>query len=169
MDDTLILDAAQTILDCARAGLEATSNQAPARVYVSMGEPAHDDCCDGQLVAWWSRQYPSGTFPDEQFRSALCGWTQTAVEVNVEVVRCSPGPDVNGNPPSVQALEEVSRVTYIDARAVWTSVLCCLVHHVRPPSRWSAVVGQQVPIGPEGGCVGSRMTVVVGLIDGCAC
>lgn len=170
MDNLYVHSAVSTILECARSGLEATSNQAPKRVYVSMGEPAHDDCCDGQLVAWWSRQYPSAAFPDADVRNALCGWAQTAVEVNVEIVRCSPGVNPNtGEAPSVEVLAEVARVNYVDARAVWTSVLCCLTEHIRPPSRWSAIVAGQVPVGPSGGCVGSRMTVVIGLADGCAC
>jgi len=169
VDDTLILDAVRVLLECARAGVAETSNQAPGRTYVSMGTPAHDDCCDGQLVAWWTRIYPSGAFPDPDVRNALCGWGMVAVDVSIEIVRCSPASGINGAPPSVDALEEVARVTNIDARAVWKAVLCCLQERIRAPYRWSAVVRDQVAVDPSGGCVGSRMNVTIGLIDGCEC
>jgi hypothetical protein len=166
VDDVKVWDVLTAILACAEAGLNETSNQAPARSYVAMGEPAHDDCCDGQLVVWFERIYPSAAFPDEDLRPVVCAGAQTAIVVNVEVVRCAPTYDANGNPPSSAALLASARETNVDARAIWTSVLCCL--RLRK-DEWSAIVNQQAPIGPQGGCVGSRLTVTVGVLDGCEC
>lgn len=166
MDDPKVYDVVRAIFDCVRFGLGETSNQAPARAYVSMGVPAWDDCCDGQLVVWWSRVYGSSTFPDADTRPIVCQSPWTVVEVNVEIVRCIPGSDRNGNPPSVESLEEAARVANVDARAVWTAVQCCLVNHREV---WEARVTGQVVAGPDGGCVGSRLTILVGVIDGCAC
>lgn len=166
MDDLRFLDVIQAIFDCVRDGLASTTNQAPARAYVTMGEPAWDDCCVGQLAVWWTRIYPSARFPDADTRPIVCAGAQTAVEVAIEVMRCAPSSDVNGNPPTVAAMQEAARVANVDARAVWLAVQCCLASH---RGEWSAIVSSQVPMGADGGCVGSRMLVTIGIEDGCGC
>lgn len=166
---TLVADASEAILDCVVASLDESPAQSPARAYISVGEPAWDDCCDGQVAVWWSLVYPSSTFPDSDTRPVQCPSPITAIEFQVEIVRCAPGPDQNGVGPSVEALMESARLTDLDARAVWLGVMCCLRTHKEHPDNWSSIVAGQVPVGPEGGCVGSRLTFTVGVIDGCGC
>jgi hypothetical protein len=170
VSDDLIFAAAESLLDCVRVALDATPDQAPSRAYVSMGEPAWDDCCSGpqagQLVVWWSRVYESSDFPDADDRPVVCQSGFTAVEFQVEVVRCAPGGDENGNPPTADVLHASAAQANVDARAVWRGVQCCRQEHRYD---WSSIIAGQVPTGPQGGCVGSRLTLTIGLIDGCGC
>jgi hypothetical protein len=170
--DNVIFDAAQSILDCVIEALDASVNQTPRRAYISIGEPAWDDCCDGagggQLVVWWANVYPSRAFPDADVGPVNCHAPFTAVQFNVEIVRCAPSSDENGEPPSVAALMASAEETMADARAVWRGIVCCLRTH-DIDDNWASIIESQVPTGPEGGCVGSLTTFTVGLIDGCGC
>lgn len=165
MDDPIIYDVAAELLACACAALEATTAGCPARATVVAGEAAWDDCCEGQLTVSVPTIFPSTTFPDPDTRNAVCGPPFTAFDVDVEIVRCAPTVNSSGRAPSVADLNASALIWHLDARAVWTGVLCCLHAH---RLEWNSVVRQQIALGPEGGCVGSRLTVTVGLTD-CVC
>lgn len=170
MDDPVLFDLAAEILACARAELELTSAGAPERSCVHVGEVAHDDCCDppgGQLSVTITRVYPSSSFPDDDSTTLPpCGPPFAAVDLTVQIVRCAPGMSDDGKPPTCAEIEAGARVAYLDARAIWKGVRCCLM--AMPLDRTS-VVGEQTFIGPEGGCQGSSLTITIGLIDGCEC
>jgi hypothetical protein len=157
---------ANEVLDAAKAALDETQWGAPSRSYVAIGVPAHDDCCEGQLTVSMPRIYPSDRFPDSDRRPIVCGGAQTAVELEVEVVRCAPTFDDNGTPPSVALLMESARQQAYEKRAIWLAVQCLLVAH---RDVWSAIVREHVDITPEGMCAGSTLRVTVGFVDGCGC
>ena len=176
-DDTTIFDIADWLLECSRAAIAQTSAGAPGRRYVSVGRPAHDNCCagGGQLTVAKIRNYPSDEFPTASTQSTPCGGRYLVVQFEIEVVRCAPVPANDGTPPSAELLHASAREAEVDARAVYKGVRCCMAERVRhwQDGGWAAgfegYIDNQVPITPEGGCNGSRTTVVVGVPDGCDC
>lgn len=158
--------ALELLAECVTA-LNDTSNGAPARSYVAEGIPAHDNCCEGQLTVSIVRRYASTTFPQIDDRPAACSGPYLVVDFAIEAVRCAPVQDDNLNPPTVEALLASARQVEIDARAIWQAVRCWLYEERGRPME--SLVGLQDSITPEGGCVGTRLAVSVGVLDGCKC
>lgn len=170
MDDTILYDVAQIILACARDALDETFAGAPEKSYVVIGTPAHDDCCadGGQLTITLTRQYASTQFPSEDITQVQCGPAFTALDLDVEIVRCHPSIDELGRAPTIEEMENAAQTAYVDMLTVWNAVACCLIV-MREQQNWSSVMRRQVPISPEGGCAGSRLSITIGLTRGCEC
>jgi hypothetical protein len=160
-DDRIIYDVAHVLLDCALDALVATSYGAPARAYVNVGIPAHDDCCDGQLTVTIPRRFRSSTFPDPDDRVVQCGGGLLALSFQVEIVRCWPGTDDNGDAPTVEQLEAASLQQMVEGRAVYAALECCLYEY---RNVWMSLLGDQTDVGPEGMCAGSVTNGYVGFI-----
>lgn len=170
IDDPVYFDVADTLLQCAADALSSTTTRgAPERQAVVIGVPAHDNCCDGQLTASLMRIFPSTNFPDEDTFSMICGPPFMVLHIDIEIVRCAPTLDNLGHAPTLEEITESSQLVAIDARAVWAGVACCLKQNVDNPPYWNAAARPQEFITPDGGCVGSRLTVYVGLTSGCGC
>jgi hypothetical protein len=167
-----IFELLQQLLECAANALDATSYQAPSRQCITAGEPVWEDCCDdsvgnvgGQLTVNVVRYYPSTTFPDEDSRVVTCGPPLRAADINVQVLRCAPVWDGNGSAPCDDTVAE--RLDS-DSEALWNGVICCLLDlHRTEFIEWT--LRQQVVNGPEGGCVGSTLTITVGMPSTCGC
>lgn len=187
--------AAQDLLDCVCGALDASPLEipglagCPCRVGVVPGEVAADGCdggCNvgpgefpGQLTVSVRRVFATDTnnFPRElglgsdrtsggvRDRS-LCRLPQlTAVELLVTLFRCTPVPDDNGCPPSMQALDATALQYHADMLAVQRGILCCFPGtetDVRRNGR-RFLVGATTTIGPQGGCVGFQTSVTVAL------
>jgi hypothetical protein len=142
----------------------------PALVAVMPGrDVALDDCCAGQAWVRVIRIYRSSsdefpqpsTVPHDADRCTPGGiW---AVEYGVGVVRCVPGLDGRGRPPTATDFERCAAVMLDDAAHVRSAVLCGLVADVE-----SVVIGDWLPVGPDGGCAGGELSVTVA-VDGCGC
>lgn len=169
-DEALLYTIGEEILACVQEAMAATTSPPPARAYVTTGQPAWDDCCAGQLVVWWSRVYASSAgFPDSALAAmGPCAGVVTGIEWNVEVMRCAPGNNANGKPPTLAQFAESARITHVDARAVWRGVRCCL-QGMWDDRNWMSQINGQAPSEPDGGCVGSKMTFTIGVGDGCGC
>lgn len=166
-DDAVFYDIANNLRLCAYHEVHTrTKLGAPSNSYVTVGVPSHDNCCDGQLTASIMRIYPSSLFPEEDYRKAPCGPAFVAVHIDIEIVRCAPMIDGQGHFPSIQEIDGSSRQVYIESQAVWRGVECCLSANA---DKWASTIREQAFITPEGGCVGSRLTVIVGLTNGCDC
>lgn len=169
MDDMVIFDVAAMILACATVSLDdTTSAGAPARRYVAIGLPAHDDCCEGQLTVSLVRHYTSMSFPTQDTVQVQCGMPYVAIDLNVEIIRCAPTLDNLGRPPTIGEINASSQLVAIDALAVWNGVACCLQTR-REVDDWASVMRETQYITPGGGCVGSRLFITVGLTKGCPC
>lgn len=176
-DDTSVYDLGAWLLECARAALADTSGGAPGRRYVSVGRPAHDNCCagGGQLTVASIRKYPSSAFPTPTTDTAPCGGKYLVVQFEIEVIRCAPSPAPDGTAPSAALLNDSARAIEVDGRAVYSAVRCCMSERIRGwqqggfAAGFEGYIDSQVPVAPEGGCAGSRTTVVVGVPDGCDC
>jgi hypothetical protein len=163
----------QRLLTCAADALDATQHPAPTEQHVVVGLPVHENCCDddggdigGQLTVNLTRYYPSRTFPEEDATIVLCAPPFRAADIDVEIIRCAPfDREVNGLTCDPTIAGRVDS----DASAVWSGVVCCLVelHSTDPYLEW--VVRQQIVVGPEGGCVGTRLSISVGFPGECGC
>lgn len=150
-----IHQAAQSLLDCVCAALDAAPETVPGlagcpcRVGVVAGAVAADGCdggCDiqpgqfpGQLTVSTRRIFAtdSNTFPRETGLGSdrttggvrdrsLCRLPQlTAVELLVTLFRCAPGPTEEGCPPSMAELDASALQFHADMLAVQQGVLCC--------------------------------------------
>ena len=163
----------------------------PCRVGVVPATPAADGCdggCDagpgewpGQLTVNVVRMYASDivVFPREaggtsQTANGLgvrslknCTMPQvTAVELNVTLFRCVPGPTDEGCPPTMAELDAAAMQYHADMLAVQQGILCCYAgtDTTRRSGR-RYVVGQTTTIGPSGACVGFQTRVTVALDD----
>lgn len=178
-------DLAERLLACVCEALDRAAEEVngypgcPCRACVVPGAPAWDSCedpCDGsgepggQLTVHVARIYPSAEFPEPDRRVlGLRGCTPpptTAVELVVTLLRCAPGPDEHGCPPSCEELAEAARTVHVDAATIYNAIMCCLPGTGGRRGR-RFVAGEQRIVGPQGGCVGVEQRVVVAL-PGCA-
>jgi hypothetical protein len=161
MTPDLIVRLTQELLDCVCASLEKTSCGCPCRAFVASGTVAWDSCCDGgQLWVGVDRIYAYGTFPAPA-GIVTCS-PPLATDIVIGVLRCAPTINDQGEAPSAAALSASSAQVYEDAYAVTNGVLCCLTPTAR---QRPFVMGNQRPIGPQGGCVGTELRLTVALVD----
>jgi hypothetical protein len=158
----LLTRLTQELLDCTCAALEKTACGCPCYAFVSAGTVAWDKCCDGgQLWVGIDRIYAYDRFPAPATGAIMCS-PPLAADIVIGVLRCAPTLSDQGEPPSAEALSASSAQVYEDAYAVVNGVLCCLV----PTQRERLfVMGNQRPLGPQGGCVGSELRLTVALVD----
>lgn len=148
--------------------LDATpfSGGAPARTCLLVpGNIAWDACdCDGQLALTIQRIYPTKIFPGDASSEPVLGGCLTrplAVQVLVSLVRCIPGLDPSGNPPTCAQLLAKAVEQQADAYAIRRAVECCLdnLKHVQRKI-FDYRVGGTSFVGPEGNCGGPELTFI---------
>lgn len=169
--DTDVGAVAAAVLECARAALAATTAGQPARVCVTAGELAWDECDCGLLSVAVGPLYLSSGLPLHTAGSGPpedCAPPLLAADVTVTVLRCSPGPDVVGNPPSCTALDASALTWLVDLDAVRTAVRCCLVDLLAADTIAGYLMRDSVPLGPQGGCVGWETRASVAWLN-CLC
>jgi hypothetical protein len=167
-------DVAARIVACAYDAVDHGAGLTIARLGVVPGEIAWDDCACGQLVISEDRRYPSRAFPLEEIDyAANCGEPWLVVVFTLSMTRCVPGPDQNGNPPSVAALQVAAAQLMTDKLKIRRAVMCCLnelYDAVYPADTIDAFhIGAQETIGPNGGCGGSEMQILIGYTQDCEC
>jgi hypothetical protein len=161
----------ETLRGCVLAALAATDAGAPARVCEVAGQLAWDNCDCGVLAVTVDRMYPSTMFPQQAppvQLAAACPPPYEAVDLAVTVLRCAPGPDGQGRSPSCTQLDAASLTWFLDVDAVRQALACCLVGLRDADTVVDFVLRDTVPLGPEGGCVGSETRLAVGLAN-CPC
>lgn len=131
---------------------------------VMAGSLTWDNCCPGMLRVRTARQFASDRFPDPVFRPSVCGAYSRATDFEALILRCAPGPDQDGNPPTCEALERTALIIAEDMDALWRGVRCCFGN-----TEFEYVVREVAQTETRGQCVGSRMTLTVGLSDSCEC
>lgn len=162
---TAVLEA---IRDAAATAVASTPAGPVDVVCVVPGAVAWDACDCGQLSVTWSRMYLSNRFPtdvagDDSLQLQPCAAAVLVLDVTVEVVRCAPVPQGNATTVACSALEAAARVTADDAVAVLQGVACALFDLETAGTVYAHQVRQQVAKGPQGGCVGSELGLLVGL------
>jgi len=158
--------------ECVRAELAATAAGAPDRVCLSVpGAIAWDACDCGQLALTVNRIYGSQTFPvaaDGFANEQSCGLPLAVADVTISMVRCVPGPDDQGNPPSCDELLAAAQTWHADVYAVRRGAACCLRSMVAANQVTEWTMAGTTAVGPEGLCAGSATQLFIGL-DACMC
>jgi hypothetical protein len=169
-------ELAEHLRDCITPYLAGTTSGLPARVCITTGEIAWDECECGQLVVALDTAYESASFPNPWDATAnsgsrKCGPPLFIFQYTVSMLRCSPVSGDNGEPPPCAAVDAAARVTVEDAWAVRAGLMCCLcTGSTRQPDGTklfeSYTLGPQVMVGPMGACQGSAITVTIGVPNG---
>lgn len=141
----------------------------PERLYISEGTPAWD--CSS-LVLTLERLRPGqpggaqGQGPIGESISAATGLIHNAmswtVEVAFTVLRCAAAIPEGAAAPSAAAIEAVAQQVADDAWLLWSTVTGSELSGAYGSCSPMAIP-EVTPVGPEGGLVGSRMVVHVGL------
>lgn len=148
---------------CAVDEITATGAGALTRVCLHVpGEIAWDDCACGSFqqtvtTFLWSDN-ATGPIPEYRDDQSYCGPNFIGVEVAAEVLRCIPGVTNEADAPDCDDLAAASRDWHLDAYAMRNGIVCCLREMLtaRTIEGWSIV--SHTPLGPLGGCGGSRLT-----------
>ncbi len=160
----------ELIRDCALNGVDHVAPHAINRVCIVPGEIAWDECDCGQLVVSSQRRYPSSSFPTESIDSAAeCGEPWIIMDIAVSLARCVPIPDENGNPPLCADLQAAAQQLERDKGMLRKAIGCCLDVAYNEHQIEAYELRDQIDTGPQGGCVETRLNLVVGLTNGCGC
>lgn len=156
-------DLLSDMLDCARNQLgERGLANLPGRSFVTAGDVAWDDCCDGQLWVRLIHQIPAGTTTQSRPVRTNCGVSLWKTTIGVGIVRCAATVDDQGQAPAAGELTADAMGVCQDMLDLDVAIRCCMAD-LAPLTmvRWDA-------LGPQGGCVGGEWTVTV-VRDLCGC
>lgn len=103
-------------------------------------------------------------FPEAVAGPIRCDMGLLAAEFTVGIYRCAPTMDDQGEPPTPEDLAEALTIQLQD-RAMLFRVVRCALNEADYPY----VLGTWEPLDPQGGCMGSQMTVTVAISDCLAC
>jgi hypothetical protein len=128
------------------------------------------NCCGGsnggQLTVNLESVYASRIFPQPDGVPNKCDAPYEVVTYNITILRCVPVGDMD-RAASCDQLESVALTTFVDQQVIREGIRCCL----EDQESFSAVAGynyrwvldESPTLGPEGGCVGSSLRVIIGL------
>lgn len=156
------IGAAETLLIClgiATADISAPpaglSLRSGAAIALDISQD-QNECCGGLAWVRVGDEYPSTQFPSEDGDIGGCGVASWAVELEMGVARCAPVGDIN-NTPTYDEHYALARVLEEDSAALRRTI-CCFVNQWRAKG-WRVSVGRLSKFGPEGGCVGTIVTL----------
>ena len=154
------------------AGVAERLAPVPSRRCVTAGEIAWDTCdCDGMLAVSIGRLYVASAFPTEQAggTGSPCDGGDLTGELTIQVVRCAPGPDGDGNPPTCQQLESMAEQHARDAWLARQGAWCTLKELRRGRLIEAFRLTSAPPRGPQGGCLAAELGATVAVAGGCGC
>ena len=128
----------------------------PARTFVAPG-PVALDCCD-QLAVHVGGIAEGDSAPGLP-RASFARITR--VQLVATAARCVPVPDTNGNPPSPTEQEAAAEQINADKWALWNHLHNMITEGLLFDSCCDVIWGALVPLQPNGGCGGSRLTITV--------
>lgn len=172
VDDPVAYCLAEQLRECLCTELDAVSAPVNCCCHLPGQVVVWDSCDPGQAWVRVVRVYMAGgRFPAAATPTDLgaCGgqggW---AVTLELGVLRCMPQPDERGNLPSCEDYSAVARLVDADAHAMRRAVLCCDWRGTCLQGDGQMAVGEWLPLGPQGTCVGGTMTVTVE-VRACIC
>lgn len=156
-----IFTVASTLRDRVAANLESAGTPVDvAAIYPAA--VAWDSCDCGTLAVAVQRQYLTTNFPGISDVDQLpCNSGFVAADLLVQVLRCVPQPQGRDLAPSAEALEATAKLVLSDAWVALGTVQCALAELVEDDVIVQYVTRPQLFAGPDGGCVGSVLSVVV--------
>jgi hypothetical protein len=164
-------DLAKILLDCVCQCLEEKQGACPSRACVASGEEvAIENCCagndQGQLTVNIARIFPSASFPTPALGIPNnCDVPLEVVTYHVQLARCHPSGQ-GRTPPTCAQLEAAALRVHDDMLLMRAGIKKCMKTNgqmfalLGTKPRWT--FGEHVAIGPQGGCVGSLMQILVG-------
>ncbi len=141
----------------------------PARVQVTWGEIALDDCDCGILAISLGRRADYAQFPVEISSTALRSNAQGACatspmqDYTLHLARCQPTVGDRGDPPTPAVLGEAARIAAVDTEIVRCTLLTTLSGWQTGDTILNHVVNASQPVGPEGACGGYATPFIIGL------
>jgi len=157
---------AETLRAAAYAAMAASPVGPPERSCVVPGAIAWDECDCGLLAVSVARTYYSDAFPGEQAEKVGAGSCRPAwdvAELVIQAIRCAPSPQGQDLSPTCAALDVSAQEVTIDAAVVKSAVSLLLCRMENTGSIIDYFVLPQTIQGPQGGCVGSELRVLVAL------
>lgn len=134
---------------------------------------AWDECHCGFFIQTNTRTYFSTTpLSGEPTSSAIsCAVPFVNFEITATQLRCSSGIDKSGNPPTPTRILTEGLLDQTERYLTRQALLCHLNELMDDsPQRINEFsVGEQVGVGPLGGCVGSSITYSFALLNRCPC
>lgn len=183
MDYTILAEVTQHVLTCVCASLYEASQAVegqpgcPCRACTAPGAVSQiawecPDKCTGEgdggsLTVVTNRLYISSAFPNQSL-SDPCEPATTVADVSVVLLRCVPVFDENLNAPSCEALDRAAQIQNIDMMAMLQAARCCVPNRPGRQRKMRTVVGDFRTIGPQGGCAGAQMQLLLD-IGSCDC
>lgn len=155
----------QVVVDVCNAITQAGLDS-PGRRGQVPGQIAWDSCGSGQcgqLALSTARMYLANQFPaQEAARLGIsvqggCGAPYLCADYSLQLIRCVPGPDENGTPPSAEALDAAAKMLSDDAEIVVPNVACSLQGMVNAYVIMDYAIVQAPIVGPQGGCAGVQV------------
>jgi hypothetical protein len=132
---------------------------------------AWDECQCGQFAQSLIAEYLTST-PFDGGNAAIgngCGSAYRVISVATSLVRCIPTMNERGEPPSCAKLLAAGIRDVQDRTAVRLGILCHLESLLESGDIEYFQIGQQTPLGEQGGCAGSVITWSVALRNSCPC
>lgn len=126
-----------------------------------VGDPAFDDCCEGQLTISLNRLYVHDNFPSAAAGPVFCS-TPLAGDFTVTLLRCAPTVKDDGTPPTCDELSESARQILSEFYITFRAIICCLAAKKR---NQKFLMRDSTTIGPDGGCVGFSIRFTAELPD----
>jgi hypothetical protein len=160
-------DVASMLVTGVGAELTASPAGTPERACVVPGEIAWDECDCGMLAvsprAWTvTDSFPETTgFGGAATPVSPCTAPWLVGTIELQVIRCAPSPDGNVLSVSCERLDVAAEVLVADAYLTLTTTISILCELKSDEQIVDYVVGEQLTVGPQGGCVGTSLTVQV--------
>jgi len=157
---------AEELRAAAYAAMAGSSVGAPDRSCVVPGAIAWDECDCGLLAVSVARTYYSDDFPAEQTAKVGAGSCRPAwdvAEIRIQAIRCAPSPQGEDLSPTCAALNTSAQEVAIDASTVKSAVSLKLCQMEESNEVIDYLIQGQTVEGPQGGCVGSELRVLVAL------
>jgi len=158
-----VREIATDVHDTACAALSA-AGQPAGRSVVVLGPEPWDNCCEGILAVQIIRWFPLVAMFEQQFLPTRCP-AGFAIQLDVMHAMCAPAVLDNGAPPSAT---DVTNSSWVALELGWriTAALQNLVNDWAKIERRSALLGDWLPLGPDGGCQGGRLSMTVEMTSG---
>ncbi|WP_116996399.1 hypothetical protein [Desertimonas flava] len=171
---------ANELLETGIEALAGSIGGAPGYTLIAPGDHAWDQCCQGAMWVRIVRIFPYASFPnpiDANVQVVHCP-AGVAAELELVSLRCLPNPQQAassaraaatdtpgaGKLPSTVDLEGAATKLHDDGWRIVRHVVALLAQW-RDTGTLSTMT-PWVPLGPEGGCVGGALTVIVQLSPG---
>lgn len=162
----IFFDIASILVSGIAAALAGTVGGSPNRACVVPGAIAWDQCDCGQLAVSTSRWFYSENFPIDTgpgTQSTPCMMPYLVGEFIIQLVRCIPSPEGRDLFVTCSKLSAAVRILIEDAYVVLESTKNILCELRSDDIIIDFTFSEQISIGPEGGCGGTELRILVGI------